>query len=64
MADEEIDEPMLEGVGDPARQKTLGERPVSDADIADIHKDIEELNEDLAELREEGERTFGSSGQA
>lgn len=63
MADDEINDPMLEGVGDPARQKTLGEQPVSDADIEEIHKDIEELNEDLAKLRAEGERTFGSSGQ-
>jgi hypothetical protein len=63
VADDNVDEPMLEGVGDPARQKTLGEQSVSDADIAEIHKDIEELNEDLAELRAEGERTFGSSGQ-
>lgn len=59
MADDEVDEPMFEGVGDPARQKTLGERSVSDQDIEEIREDIAELNEDLAKLRAEGEATFG-----
>lgn len=58
MADDEVDEPMLEGVGDPARQKTLGEQSVSDQDIEEIREDIAEVNEDLARLRAEGEATF------
>ena len=62
MADDQIDEPMLEGVGDPARQKTLGERPVSDQDIEEIREDIAELKENLAKLRAEGDATFGEKG--
>jgi hypothetical protein len=64
MADDEVDEPRHEGGGDPARQNTLGEQSVSDADIAEIHEEIQELNEDLARLRAEGEATFGTSGEA
>lgn len=60
MAHDETDDPMLEGVGNSARQKTLGEQPVSDQDIAEIHKEIEDLNQDLAKLRAEGDRTFGN----
>ncbi|HEX2054569.1 MAG TPA: hypothetical protein VHJ78_12695 [Actinomycetota bacterium] len=41
----------FEGVGDPAREKTLGEQPVSDQDIAEIHEDIEDLRDELADLR-------------
>ncbi|CAN5750978.1 hypothetical protein BH23ACT12_BH23ACT12_22440 [soil metagenome] len=60
MAHDEIDESMLEGVGNSAaRQKTLGEQPVSDQDIAEIHQEIADLNKDLARLRAEGEATFG-----
>ena len=62
MADDQVDEQMFEGVGDPARQKTLGERSVSDQDIEEIREDIAELNEDLAKLRAEGEATFGKEG--
>jgi cob(I)alamin adenosyltransferase len=62
MADDQVDEQMFEGVGDPARQKTLGERSVSDQDIEEIREDIAELNEDLAKLRAEGDATFGKEG--
>lgn len=49
----------IEGPDEPARQKTLGEQPVSDADIAKIHEDIKEVNEDLNRLKAEGDRVFG-----
>ena len=49
---------MLEGVGNPAREKTLGEHPVSNQDIEEIHEDIEDLNDELADLRSRGEDTF------
>lgn len=62
MADDQAEEPMFEGVEDPARQKTLGEQSVSDQDIEEIREDIAELNEDLAKLRAEGDATFGKEG--
>ena len=46
---------MLEGVGNPAREKTLGEQPVSDQDIKEIHDDIADVNDDLADLRTRGD---------
>ncbi len=49
---------MLEGVGEPAREKTLGERPVSDRDIEQIHDHIEDLQGDLADLRTKGDQTL------
>lgn len=64
MADDQVDAPTVEGVGDPARQKTLGEQPVSDQDIEEIREDIAELNEDLARLRAEGDAVFGKKDQA
>lgn len=59
MAHDQTDDHPLEGVGNSARQKTLGEQPVSNQDIAEIRKRIEELNKDLAKLEAEGDRTFG-----
>lgn len=62
MVNDDVDEPMLEGVGNPARQKTLGEQPVSDQDIEEIREDIANLNKDLEKLRARGDATFGTSG--
>ncbi len=59
MAHDETEDPTVRGVGNSARQKSLGELPVSDQDIAEIHKEIEDLNKDLAKLRAEGDRAFG-----
>ncbi len=41
----------MEGVGDPAKEKNLGERPVSDEDVDPIRDDLVELNDDLRDLR-------------
>lgn len=48
----------FEGVSNPAREKTLGERPVSDQDIQEIHEDIEDLSDDLDDLRSKGDQTL------
>jgi hypothetical protein len=47
---DEDPEETFEGVGDPAREKTLGERPVSDQDIREIQDHIDHLRDELADL--------------
>lgn len=42
------------GVGEPARQKTLGERPVSDKDIQELSDRIDRLNTELEDLKARG----------
>lgn len=55
MAKDEGKDPMLEGVGNPAREKTLAEHPVSDRDIEEIHDDIADLQDDLADLKSQSD---------
>lgn len=47
-----------EDAGEPALQKTVGERPVSDQDIEQIRKDLAELRADLEDLRARGKKSF------
>ncbi|MGQ0680026.1 MAG: hypothetical protein ACT4OM_10315 [Actinomycetota bacterium] len=42
---------VIEGIGEPANQMTLGERPVSDQDIEALRRDLAQLRRNLDELR-------------
>lgn len=51
MTDEEEDRQVRRGLGDPAREKTVAEHPVSQRDLDELRQSIEELNRNLAEMK-------------
>lgn len=46
------------GVGEPAKEKTLPEWPVSERDLDKLGRRIDKEQEELEELQEEGVETF------
>lgn len=48
-------EETFEGVGEPASQKTVGERPVSQQDIKDLHQRNKKEREALESLKARGD---------
>lgn len=59
MEEEEYHKDMFQGIGVAAKKnKTLGERPVDDKDIQEIHDDLNALRDDLTELKAKGEEVF------